>query len=325
MFLSADLAGSTAYKISHAEDPTQWAETFRSFFGDFPRFLHGEYGKLADFEDSKLPDCSEEVKPWKFSGDEILFTAKLSDHRHVATHIAAFKNAVTKYPKEWQKKEVPLRLKASGWLAGFPVTNTELALSTADNESLRDFVGPSIDLGFRVASQATPRKFMLTADLALMLLDAIEKLELEKDFCEFRCDGRKELKGVLNGNPYPLVWIDAAEDNCLDKLEDTVATLHRDRAGSQDDFRKFLRRFIDEHTPPLFRPFIGGDTDDKYGKINETIAKRRDKLMRAETESGYTVMGEDEDQAPEPDQPTAEELEPPKTKPDLPHPDESAD
>jgi hypothetical protein len=114
-------------------------------------------------------------------GDEIVFTTELKCCRDALTHIWAFRAAVTKFPQLWLEKGVSLTLKATAWLAGFPVTNAELVIATAEGMESLDFVGPSIDLGFRIARFADPHKFVLSADLALMMLDMFDELQINPE------------------------------------------------------------------------------------------------------------------------------------------------
>lgn len=103
LFASADLVGSTAFKAMHGG--VNWAATFKEFFSDFPQSVEAAYASLPE----KLVACTERLKPWKFSGDEILFWAELRDFRHAATHILAFKRSINTFPQAWGAKGISLR------------------------------------------------------------------------------------------------------------------------------------------------------------------------------------------------------------------------
>jgi len=174
LFLSADLVGSTAFKASRSgKRASEWAATFKEFFQSFPDFVESSYSDNSH----KSPECEKKLKAWKFSGDEILFQVQLSRYEDVVSHIGAFKRAVGMFPDAWESKNIPLKLKATGWIAGFPVNNTEIVIPSDDSKT-HDFIGPGIDLGFRLARFANTQKFILSADLALMLLDAIDRTEV---------------------------------------------------------------------------------------------------------------------------------------------------
>ncbi len=76
-----------------------------------------------------------------------------------------------------------------------------------------DFIGPAMDTGFRLGKFANNHKMILSIDLAYML--SFEKgwyEKIGKDTYGFKkikvgYDGRETLKGVINGKPYPLIWI----------------------------------------------------------------------------------------------------------------------
>jgi hypothetical protein len=96
LFASADLVGSTAYKQAKSEVTQEWAGTFKEFFRGFPGAVKAAYDRVP----SKCPECAEQLSPWKFSGDEILFNTRLTNHTQVVTHISAFKDAVNSFPEE---------------------------------------------------------------------------------------------------------------------------------------------------------------------------------------------------------------------------------
>lgn len=277
LFASADLVGSTAYKQSASDREGRWAPTFKEFFRDFPTAVESAYGSLP----KKCPPCSEKLAPWKFSGDEILFWTRLTKSAQVISHLAAFKDAVSKFPSAWQDKGVPLKLKATAWLAGFPVTNTEIEIPAGSSHSL-DFIGPSIDLGFRIARFADTQRFILSADLALMALDAIHNTEVAGDSFHFHFHGKESLKGVIGNEPYPIVWLDVFDGK--QTREEQLLGIKRE--SKPQILRDFLLEFL-EKTPGLIRPFIDGDSDAKYGQIPESHVVLRDKMMSEESGRGY--------------------------------------
>ena len=150
-------------------------------------------------------------------GDEILFNVVLRQYQEAATHLLAFKHAVSTFPTKWREKGIRLKLKATGWLAGFPVTNSEAEVPIRDGKVV-DYIGPSMDLGFRIARLSDERRFVVSADLAMMLLDALDNAELGKDCLRVRYLGRESLKGVIGGEPYPVFWIDLISPTNEDRL-----------------------------------------------------------------------------------------------------------
>src|SRR5207253_1297681 len=99
--------------------------------------------------------------------------------------------------------EVPLRLKATSWVASFPEPNIEIVISEMSDGSgrgYRDFIGPDIDLGFRISHLARPSTIALSVDIVELLLDAgnLEQLDI------FMI-GSERLKGVFHDRPYPII------------------------------------------------------------------------------------------------------------------------
>lgn len=277
LFLSADLVGSTAFKASkHEKFAPEWAPTFKDFFQEFPAAIEAQYGKLPD----KFVRTANRITPWKFSGDEILFWVELKDHREIATHIWSFKCALKSFPDQWKQKQVPLRLKAAGWLAGFPVTNSEITIGRS-----LDFIGPGIDLGFRVTRFADERRFPLTADAALMLLDAVQSCELKSDTFHLFYHGSEILKGANSGKPYPIVWLDVNDGQA--ELEEELLGIKRVHSPSK--LGDYLRRFLDE-TPTARRPFIYGDQDLRYGKVSPALEEIRREMEAEETGRTYLTQ-----------------------------------
>jgi len=286
LFCSADIVGSTAYKAR--KSPTakpEWAATFSEFFRDFPDRVEQRYEELPD----RFHGCHEKLTPWKFSGDEILFSVPITDHREGLSHVWAFKQAVADFPAtQWKAKEIALDLKATGWIAGFPVTNRKVRIQGSSGAV--DYIGPSIDSGFRLARFSTPRKFILSAALALLILDGLDSCEpAPESKPHLFLDAVEPLKGVIDGKPYPIVFYDM-RDGTADTEE---VLLGITRHHNHDTLKDYLRKFLDE-TPRLIRPFIEGDDHLKYNEVPEVISKLRDEMRAEETDRDYLLHGDSE-------------------------------
>jgi hypothetical protein len=100
--------------------------------------------------------------------------------------------------------DLPLRLKGSAWLAKFPSPNIEVEvpeLAKDGRTTPTDFIGPDIDLGFRLGKFAHPSTVCVSLDLLDVVLRAANR-----ELLDCYLAGREELKGVLFGRPYPVVW-----------------------------------------------------------------------------------------------------------------------
>jgi hypothetical protein len=145
-----------------------------------------------------------------------------------------------------------------------------------------DFIGPSLDIGFRLGGLATPRRLICSVELAWLISKALDdkKVRSVRDLAEncednssvFHISERQALKGVLDGVPYPIIWIDIGEHKGFNKIEDDVL-------GSGPLTRvavvEYCEAFIEScNVDYLFLPFISG-------RMNPTTAyvKKYEKLL----------------------------------------------
>src|SRR3546814_20697194 len=78
-------------------------------------------------------------------------------------------------------------------------------LSSNDVAPHLDFIGPDLDLGFRLSKFARPARLLLSLDLVEMLLAADNRADVVLYLV-----GREELQGVMFGSPYPIIWMHEA-------------------------------------------------------------------------------------------------------------------
>ena len=69
-----------------------------------------------------------------------------------------------------------------------------------------DYLGPDVDLGFRLAHHAGHGQFIVSLNLA----EALAALPQHRDI-RFHDVGQAVLKGVFHGRPYPLIMITFAD------------------------------------------------------------------------------------------------------------------
>lgn len=194
----------------------------------------------------------------------------------------------------WSKKDkpIPLRLKGAAWIAGFPVTNSEIEISTDGSKSV-DFIGPSMDLGFRIAKFSDERRFILSADLAFMLVHALTRTELERNskLIKLFLHGREPLRGVIDSRPYPIVWMDMEEEH-LDREDELIGS---SRLHDHSKLQVYLGVFIDK-IPKLSRPFIAGDRDEKFSTIPPKFDSLRERKKKEETGRDFRSQSPEEEQ-----------------------------
>ncbi len=197
LFLSVDMAGSTQFKARFT-DGGSWLETFRSFFTNFPLMLAGQVG-FAFLEEGETPS----VEVWKVMGDEVIFVATPGSAEELVNLLLALLRTMDAYETRFLE-DLPLRLKGTAWMAEFGTRNIELEIPELSDGGgkVMDFIGPDLDLGFRVGKFARPACLALSFDVADLVLSA-----RNGDEVSLYLIGAEELKGVMFGRPYPIIWM----------------------------------------------------------------------------------------------------------------------
>jgi hypothetical protein len=290
-----------------------WFEPIVQFYREIEREFTASWDRYATtvapqygWPSGKAPEF------WKSAGDELIYSKVVTDHREALACLYTWIDAINRYREGFRNKYPELDLKSAAWLAGFPVHNAEVffrasvsdAASAKDDDDsiysnlsllkqyystepteqgrpIRDYIGPAMDTGFRLATLATPRKLVVAVDLALMLARAREAQGLEYpkmteyELMEFHYDGRQQLKGVLGGRPYPIFWVDMGVDDRLNSVEDALARKER---VNPTQVIEFCELFIERHPAFLFRPYIAGDTDPSFKAMPARHTERLVKL-----------------------------------------------
>lgn len=242
LFLSVDIEGSTRLKQQAGTDSYQrWLPPLFAFLKEFEEDFAAVRAEVARELDRTEP---ESPTAWKILGDELVYVAELHHRSEGAFHLRAFSRTIAKRNREGLKK-MPLQLKGSAWLAGFPVRNALIPLETG----AFDYLGASIDVGFRLARLASPRLMSISVDLAWLLLS------FQRDF-KIYYEGRKQLKGVMEDEGYPVLLFDTGATS-LQECEDKLAGR---QPSDPEQLRKFCEAFILQHGQPRHLPFIAGDT-----------------------------------------------------------------
>jgi len=251
LFLSVDVIGSTAYKNSaQSESKVQpWLGFFWDFYRDFPLRFKKECDLVAKGIYGQTPLPTPDI--WKSLGDELIFVKEISHPDLVYRYIKAFRNSVINYRKEIEKK-LPLSLKITAWTAGFPVINSEIK---TDPESKKlDYIGPQIDIGFRLSKYSNYRKFVISVELALLLSNNSTDLK-------FFFDGRIDIKGVSISGGYPLFWIDMYESGDYRSEEDKFLNVN---SVDQSILKDYLIEFLRTCGDPFFIPFIRSEEEHAF-------------------------------------------------------------
>ena len=309
-FFSVDIIGSTPAKAHQRQpSPPSWASWLKQFFVEFPKQVVAQYPD--DPGEREYVDPCHRLRVWKLNGDEVLLFAELTHHSQIVDHILAVRAAIDVYAPSLARKagecnNVSIWLKATAWLAGFPVTNVEVVVPDAieGGQEVRDYIGPSIDLGFRLTKLATRRRFVLSADLAHMLLSALPAHQSKHadhspggEGGRYRelvigYDGAEPLRGVLGGVPYPVVYVQMA-DRYADMEDDVLA---RPTRHTPSGLLELLTHYL-KSTPGLRLPFVYGD--DGYGTgagdLEDALALivEEERRLAVEAEASDSDDGED--------------------------------
>lgn len=247
IFFSADLIGSTRKK-----QEAQGGLCISSWVSNVVEFY-------ASFEEAF---ATEDIKLWKYNGDEILFYARISSWGEALDHVKKFRDAIEK--NNFSENKYPV--KGTIWTAGFPIRNFILRKPVVNND-LIDFVGPDIDLGFRIAALANRDRIAVSPELALGLLSVSgESRELIWHFY-----GRKELKGIVEDGGIPVAFLSSTKDVvCLqDKEEDLLG-----KKTESEKFEAFLKMYFKQSQKWKMREFF---PNSEAMKQNPSYAEVYDK------------------------------------------------
>ncbi len=266
LILSVDIINSTAFKndSKHIEDKIKWMNFFKEFFTDFS-------GKFIELSNKEITDI--EIKVWKTLGDEILYYILLKDIKTIPKILTIFINTIKEYRTVDKNKELPINFKAASWIIGVPVGNLKIS-SDPNDENKIDFIGPLVDIGFRISKMATKRKFIISADLAQLLIDCKKDNKLKIYY-----EGGFEFKGVLSGKKYPIFWIDA-DENSIELLEEKMLNGKEKIPCNIETIEQYLTHFFSSQKV-VMKPFIYvnkenidiDDYNDEYSKIVKEVYK----------------------------------------------------
>lgn len=303
LFLSADIVGSTALKQSPRDGTavsTEWFAIIQGFYIETQRMFLAKWTERSDAGGGAGLGSPPEL--WKVIGDEIVFAKVLSNHRELYVTLSCWCAAIQEVRKFVRSRSPRLDVKCTGWTAGFPVMNKEVVVRTGDQDPFEgsgdyyvesgkllndrylgvatspfsvDYIGPAIDIGFRLAVHATPRRFVISVGTAYII--SLTTPPSKTPELDISYDGATALKGVFGGVPYPIFWIDMAVDGDIALLEDRLA---RREICERDAVRRYCVKFFEDNRTYTFPPFIDqpGETGiserpDWYDSTLEKLAQ----------------------------------------------------
>lgn len=238
IFLSIDTIDSTKLKSSLAEKghtPDVWAASFAAFLPEVvvvyrKKLVEAISKQHCQSTCSKPCELVKErisrptVNVWKYIGDEVVLVAELTCKQyHAPLHVIALAETIKQFNSDFSDKPIMkdpnnlLRFKGTAWVAGFPVANIELDLpGPTKDKMVKDFLGPSIDLGFRLAKFASEDRLIISASLAHLIASApamkepITYMNEKTHHLPLCFGGLVEAKGIKDGK-HPLIWYSVNE------------------------------------------------------------------------------------------------------------------
>lgn len=262
LFLSVDLTGSTAFK-NKQKNPRDWLPKFEEFYSEFKGIFASRFAAICAKNHNLCNDFAKELpKLWKTVGDELIFVNRVHSHAQVITYVSAFKEAMEVYSNQ-KLKDHELDVKGNGWLASFPYPNQtinvhynpsemvteEIETKADEHPHSYEFLGSGIDSGFRISKNSTASFFTISPSLALAICmvkrneDTLGKLgKFEVIF-----NGLNQLKGVIEGDDFPILGINTERDIERDALNKTIRSLSGAVIADQNTLAEYLKKFERYH------------------------------------------------------------------------------
>lgn len=227
MFMSADVVGSTSFKVQAQREGADWLEAFASLFRELPLVFMGQVA-TAFLEHDDVP----ETGVWKVMGDEVILLAMPASAAVAEALTVAFCNTVRQCDQRISDRW-PLNLRGTCWAASLGQRNRRIEIPEmfggGDGSPYVDFLGPDVDTGFRLSAHPGHGEVIVSPNL-------LEPLAARGDGAlRFHDAGTAALKGVIQGQPFPL-WIASA-----DGLSPRPATPAADVAEALAGFRHRLQ------------------------------------------------------------------------------------
>lgn len=234
VFLNVDIEKSTEYK--YRKNPEHWRELFIVFYKEFPKFLHRQF-----------TDTNQAIpRYWKGLGDSQIFTCNFITAEDLQLYAVNFYRAVNEFD-HYLVDMFNTRVKASAWFASFPTLNLEIKTPNGF-----DYIGPDIDIGFRVANASMGGRMVIAMDMAYEL-----SLSCNPASGTFYHTSWQKLKGVFKNKPYPILEFSSGRRPHIPVWEEYLI-------GSKENFFEAhrispeeLRHLIDRYKKELgHKPYL---------------------------------------------------------------------
>lgn len=211
LFFSFDIVNSSLYKDTNY---LGWPSVLISLLTEIQKEINKE-----------LPSA----QLWRVLGDEIIFFLTIKEKKEIYISIDAIYEVLIRLNKSLKteknfesiqneynsngaigiQKSNVLAVQSAAWLA-IIVTGEDLKHSSYDNifkkyridenQQINEFLGPDIDIGFRIKKETQDRRLVISVELAKILSDKTEY------FSRLNIITYRSLKGVWQNRLYPIIW-----------------------------------------------------------------------------------------------------------------------
>lgn len=226
LFLSCDLVGSTAFKQKN--QPDDWLRVFINFYREFPAYL-----------EKHLAGTNLHPQLWKAIGDELIFVTDVNSEETIWNIVDAWIKSMDEYETALLTGgALGLATKGGAFLATFPTPNRTVPIVTPNGTS-DDYLGPSIDTGFRVMNNCSERHFTLSVEVAWAL--AVHWEEKQVNHKALRLVSVPVMKGVWQGRAYPLFALDR---QATDKVNKALSAIQKNDAVETEKVAALARACV---------------------------------------------------------------------------------
>ncbi len=235
LFLSVDVIGSTAIKYENKIDSSEnldWVTEIISFYDVFEEVLSE---KIEAKKRIYNLNNSDELITWKYSGDEILFYINISEDNQILEIIDAFASTLEEMADP--RKSNKLSFKGTAWLGQVPFIDIEF--TNSKNNNLTDFIGTSIDCGFRLGKHASKVDLIISMEIAYLY--SISQCEFKRGITFLK---REKLKGVLGEFEYPIfavkLGIKHPEQDLTDVVKNSILKKYIEELIKSKELKQFV-------------------------------------------------------------------------------------
>lgn len=304
LFLSCDLVGSTKFKQQNKD----WLPIFVDFYQSFPRKVMG----LLDEE--RVPAGG--FKLWKAVGDELIYVAAVQSESEIDYLVRLWIQAMDSYSADLRDMllkadhgpKARLGTKGAAFLATFPTPDREVGISLdvkprlddterdaevinkevlagGKTSHLRDYIGPSIDTGFRIFAACDEHTFTMSLEVAWAL--AVHKKVMNQGLSEdnnYFLHGQIPLKGVWGERKYPIFAIDRTPEDKKDDIDSHLSAVSGRKTLSSLDVIQLAKACTSSNGWPS-SIYLPGSNEGDFCLSHDAVKAERKRLNELRDES----------------------------------------